>query len=131
KSYYSVPILYLFLIFCFIFKQLKIRHMAAIKIVRRSNKERKNGTAPLALRVSKDYKTNYHFLGQYVLEKDWDEEKGLVRRTHPNSQKLNNYLLKKLTQANDILFLGDKVSSKEIKKKVKGGSSSHYFFPAA
>ena len=105
--------------------------MAAIKIVRRSNKERKNGTAPLALRVSKDYKTNYNFLGQYVLEKDWDEEKGLVRRTHPNSQKLNNYLLKKLTQANDIIFLEDKVSSKEIKKKVKGGSSSHYFFPAA
>ena len=56
--------------------------MAAIKIVRRKNKQRKDGTAPLALRISKDYKTNYSFLGQYVLEKDWDEQQGKVKKTH-------------------------------------------------
>ena len=33
--------------------------MASIKIVRRKNKERKDGTAPLALRISENYKTNY------------------------------------------------------------------------
>jgi len=66
--------------------------MAAIKIVRRKNKQRKDGTAPLALRISKDYKTNYCFTGQYILEKDWDEEHGKVKRTHPNSQKINNFL---------------------------------------
>jgi hypothetical protein len=47
--------------------------MESIKIVRRKNKERKDGTAPLALRMSKNYKTNYCFLGQYDLEKDWDQ----------------------------------------------------------
>lgn len=107
--------------------------MASIKIVRRKNKQRKDGTAPLALRISKDYKTNYCFLGQYVLEKDWDDEKGKVKRTHPNSFKVNNFLMKKLIEANDISFevTGD-MSSKEMKKKVKrtGTRSSFFAFAA-
>ncbi len=70
--------------------------MASIKIVRRKNKQKKDGTAPLALRISKDYKTNYSFLGQYVLAKDWDEVQGKVKRSHPNSTRLNNFLMKKL-----------------------------------
>lgn len=106
--------------------------MAAIKIVRRKNKQRKDGTAPLAIRISKDYKTNYCFLGQYVLEKDWDDEKGKVKRTHPNSLKVNNFLMKKLIEANDISFdLTDHISSKEIKKKVKRTSTRNSFFDFA
>jgi len=106
--------------------------MAAIKIVRRKNKQRKDGTAPLALRISKDYKTNYCFLGQYVLEKDWDEVQGKVKRTHQNSRKLNNFLMKKLTEANDISFeINDGISSKEMKKKVKGSGAGKSFFNLA
>ena len=107
--------------------------MSSIKIVRRKNKERKNGTAPLALRISKDYRTNYCFLGQYVLENDWDEVKERVKRTHPNSQKLNNFLMKKLTEVNDINFeINGRFSSKEIKNKVKGsGNQKSFFFLAA
>lgn len=106
--------------------------MAAIKIVRRKNKQRKDGTAPLALRISKDYKTNYCFIGQYILEKDWDEAHGKVKRTHPNSQKFNNFLMKKLTEANDISFeVNGKISSKEMKKKMVGPGGQKSFFLVA
>tara|TARA_R110002096_G_scaffold434670_1_gene657089 strand:+ start:209 stop:1540 length:1332 start_codon:yes stop_codon:yes gene_type:complete len=106
--------------------------MASIKIVRRKNKERKDGTAPLALRMSKNYKTNYCFIGQYVLEKDWDEASGKVKRTHPNSKKLNNFLMKKLTEANDITFeTKESISIKAIKRKIKGPGGQISFFKFA
>jgi integrase len=106
--------------------------MAAIKIVRRKNKQRKDGTAPLALRISKDYKTNYCFTGQYILEKDWDEALGKVKRTHPNSKKVNNFLMKKLTEANDISFeANDRISSKGMKKKMVGPGGQKSFFLVA
>ena len=106
--------------------------MANIKIVRRKNKERKDGTAPLALRMSKNYKTNYCFLGQYVLEKDWDNIYGKVKRTHPNSKKLNNFLMKKLTEANDITFeTKNSISTKAIKKKIQGPGGQKSFFKFA
>ena len=106
--------------------------MSSIKIVIRKNKLRKDGTVPLALRISKDYKTNYSFVGIYIYEKDWDEVKGKVKRTHPNSQKINNFLLKKLTEANDISFeVNDRISSKEMKKKVIGPGGQKSFFSVA
>ncbi|RDK89216.1 tyrosine-type recombinase/integrase [Marinirhabdus gelatinilytica] len=106
--------------------------MASIKIVRRKNKERKDGTAPLALRISENYKTNYKFTGQYVLEKDWDKITGRVKRTHPNSKKLNNFLLKKLTEANDIYFDSKKeLTTKQVKQKLKGAGGSKSFFTVA
>lgn len=106
--------------------------MASIKIVRRKNKERKDGTAPLALRISENYKTNYRFIGQYVLEKDWDITNGRVKRTHPNSKKLNNFLLKKLTEANDIYFESKKnLTPKEVKQKLEGAGGTKLFFTVA
>ncbi|MAZ27342.1 MAG: integrase [Cytophagaceae bacterium] len=106
--------------------------MASIKIVRRKNKERKDGTAPLALRISENYKTNYKFLGQYVLEKDWDKFAGRIKRTHPNSKKINNFLLKKLIEANDIYFDSKKeLTTKQVKQKLKGADGSKSFFTVA
>ena len=106
--------------------------MASIKIVRRKNKQRKDGTAPLTLRISKDYKTNYTFLGVYVLEKDWDADKGLVKNSYSNAKRLNNFLLKKITEAQDIVFeANNKVTSQEVKNKVKGKNRKHSFFYVA
>lgn len=106
--------------------------MASIKIVRRKNKERKDGTAPLALRISKDYKTSYTFLGQYVLAKDWDDIAGRVKRSYPNSVRLNNFLMKKLTEANDAVFeASDQVTTKDLKRRVKGQSRQESFFAVA
>lgn len=106
--------------------------MAAIKIVRRKNKQKKDGTAPLAVRISQDYKTNYFFTGLYVLEKDWDNVAGKVKSSHPNSKKLNNFLMKKLIEANDVSFNSkDNVTPKQVKQKLKGARGSKSFFAIA
>ena len=106
--------------------------MASIKIIRRKNKERKDGTAPLALRISENYKTNYFFTGQYILEKDWDSENSKVKRTHINYKKINNFLMKKIIEANDISFeVNGTISSKELKKKIVGKTNRKSFFELA
>ncbi|RKS56031.1 phage integrase family protein [Gillisia mitskevichiae] len=106
--------------------------MASIKIVLRKNMIRKDNTIPLAIRISENYKTNYKWLGQYVLEKDWDKNAGKAKRTHPNSKKLNNFLLKKLTEANDIYFDSKKeLTTKQVKQKLKGAGGSKSFFAVA
>jgi len=110
KLNYSVLILYCFLIFSLSLINFKLRIMANIKIVLRKNMMKKDGSIPLALRISENYKTNYQWLGQYVFEKDWDKVKGKVKRTHPNFQKLNNFLLKNLRQL--MMFIST------IKKRV-------------
>ncbi|NJW52731.1 MULTISPECIES: tyrosine-type recombinase/integrase [Salinimicrobium] len=106
--------------------------MANVKIVLRKNMIRKDGTIPLALRISENYKTNYHWLGQYVFEKDWDKTAGKVKRTHPNYRKLNNFLMKKLTEVNDIYFESkDRITPKQIKQKLKGPGGLKSFFALA
>lgn len=106
--------------------------MVSIKIVRRKNKARKDGTAPLALRISENYRTNYYFTGQYILERDWDDKKCKVRKSHYNYQKINNFLLKRIIEANDISFqVNNKISSKELKKKMVGKSDDKPFFTLA
>jgi len=106
--------------------------MAIIKIVLRKNMIRKDKTIPLAIRISENYKTNYKWLGQYVVEKDWDKDAGRVKKTHPNAKKLNNYLLKKLTEANDVYFDSkDKITPKQVKLKLKGAGGSKSFFNVA
>ena len=78
--------------------------MASIKIVLRKNMIRKDGRIPLALRISENYKTNYKWLGQYVFEKDWDNNAGMAKKSHPNSQQLNIFLMKKMVEANNLFF---------------------------
>ena len=106
--------------------------MSAIKIVRRKNKQKADGTAPLAVRISKDYKTNYIFTNLYILEKDWDSVKGIVKSSYPNSKKANNFLLKKLIEANEISFnTKDSITPKKVKQKLKGPNGSKSFFAVA
>jgi integrase len=107
--------------------------MANIKIVLRKNMKKKDGTIPLALRISENYKTNYKWLGQYVFEKDWDKVSGKAKGSHPNHKKLNNFLMKKLTEANDLYFDSKEksITPRQIKFKLKGPGGSESFFTIA
>lgn len=106
--------------------------MASIKVVLRKNMIKKDGTIPLALRISENYKTNYYWLGPYVLEKDWDKKFQKVKKSHPNHKKLNHFLLKKITEAQDLYFHSeDDLTPKQIKNKLKGPGGSHSFFAVA
>jgi integrase len=106
--------------------------MTNIQIVLRPNKMKKNGTIPLALRISENYKTNYYFLGHSILEKDWDETLKKVKKTHPNHKKLNYFLNKKITEAQDLYFHSeDDLTPRQIKNKLKGPGGSQSFFAVA
>lgn len=89
------------------------------KIILRK-KPNKEGLFPLVIRITKDRKTSFVYTGRYIVENQWDEVNKKVRKSHPNSIRLNNYLIKKLSEVSDtVLDLQSKnkdFSSKEIKK---------------
>lgn len=107
--------------------------MAHVKIVLRKKKN-KEGKYPLALRITKDRKASFIHLGYNLSLEDWDEDKQRVKKSHPNSVRLNNFILKKLSEANDqSLELETKknyVSSQAVKQKIKPSVGSTFFLQA-
>jgi len=105
--------------------------MATVKIVLRKNYQKKDGTFPIALRLTKDRKSKFLFTGEYIHLKDWDETKGLAKKSHPNSARLNNMLLKKVTEAHDMALEIEanekKHSVSTIAKKIVGEDKYDFF----
>ena len=107
--------------------------MASVKIILRKKKN-KNGKCPLALQIVKDRKNNIVHIGHAIDEKDWDATNCKVRKSHPNSQRLNNLLNKKLTEAEDQLIdLESKkkdTTAKAIKKSITKKTEATFFVQA-
>jgi integrase len=78
--------------------------MASLKIVLRE-KRSNDGTYPLAIRVTVERKTTYIYLGYYLKKTDWDATNQKVKKSHPNSVRLNHLILQKKTEASDSLML--------------------------
>ena len=89
----------------------------------------------MALRITKNRKTRYIFVGQDIFEKDWDASASRVKKSHPNSTRLNNLLLKKLSEAQatilDVETNEENLSTQQIQKKVKRSGSNVSFFQMA
>lgn len=75
--------------------------MPKISICRR-NRPTKDGSSPLAIRITEGEKSTYIYTGFSVKALDWDAKGKKVRKSHPNSTRLNNLLLKKLAEVNDL-----------------------------
>lgn len=107
--------------------------MASIKIVLRE-KLNKDGTQPLALRITKDRKTSFIHLGYSLYKDDWDAASQRVKKTYPNHVRFNNFLVKKLSEAmNTTLEIETHKqfsSVKSVKEKIKP-SIGTTFFPQA
>lgn len=105
--------------------------MATVKIVLRKNYQKKDGTFPIALRITENRKSKFLFTGEYILEKDWDKLKGLAKRSHPNSSRLNNMLMKKITEAHDMALEVESSEKKHsvstIAKKIIGENRYDFF----
>lgn len=108
----------------------QIDNMATIKIVLR-DKEKPDGTKPLAIRITKDRRSTYIYTGQYISETDWDEASQRVKKSHANSARLNNLILKKLSEANDKLLELESeskmVSSIAVKNELKPTVGTTFF----
>ncbi|WP_421825934.1 phage integrase SAM-like domain-containing protein [Larkinella sp.] len=97
-------------------------------------KANQDGTFPLAIRVTVDRKSSYIYLGQSLRESDWDALQQKVKKSHPNSTRLNNFILQKRAEANDkLLDMASQqkdVSSNVVRKQIKSKASSSFFSQA-
>ncbi len=107
--------------------------MSVVKVVLRK-KYRQDGTSPLALRITKDRKSSFIYLGYHIFEADWDAVKQHVKKSHPNSARLNNLIRKKLAEASDKTIELDTakehVTSQAMKQKVKPKGGAGFFSQA-
>lgn len=107
--------------------------VASIKIVLRK-RPNKDGTRPLILQIIKNRKSCILSTGQDVKESDWDAKNQKVKKSHPNSARINNYLIQKLAEANDKLLELESnsniVSAKAVAEKIKPLGGSTFFAQA-
>lgn len=98
--------------------------MATTKIILKKNKANKNGECPLYLRIIKDRKAKFISLGVTLHPNQWNENTGRVRKSHPNSQRMNNFIAKKVSDAEGIALVMETsskfVPSKKIKQAILG-----------
>lgn len=105
--------------------------MATIKLILWKHDKKKDNTFPLALRITENRKTRYIFTSKYVLEKHWDTATSKVKKSHPNSVRLNHFLMTKLVQANKKMLTlesEDKIiSSRNVKQEITNPLSNKSF----
>jgi len=73
--------------------------MPTTKLILFEHKAKKNKEAPIYLRLIKDRKPKYVSLKLYVLPKYWDAEGEKVKPGHPNSVRMNAYLVERTNDA--------------------------------
>lgn len=104
--------------------------MANVKIVLRSE-VKQDGTSPLAIRITKDRKSSYIYLEYSVKKTDWDKVNQRVKKSHPNSGRLNNFLITKIaevvSQSLEMETEKKEVSSRAVRQKFKSGGGTTFF----
>ncbi|MCK0157254.1 site-specific integrase [Cellulophaga sp. F20128] len=107
--------------------------MATVRAVLRKKKN-KAGRYPIAIRITKDRKSSFLNTGQYIDEKFWDEKNRNVRKSHPNSKVLNNFIVSKVAEANDKVLKSEMKpeyeSVAEIRNKIVENKGFDFFVVA-
>ena len=67
------------------------------KIVLRK-KPNAQGLYPPAIRITKNRRSSYKQIGYYIELEDWDEKNLEVKKSHPESESLNNLITSKLSE---------------------------------
>jgi integrase/recombinase XerD len=100
--------------------------MASIKIIHRLDKE-KNGVAPLYVRVTQHRRTRFLSTGVSLKANLWNSVEGKVKKSHPNSMRINALLASKISDAErtvlELSTAGKTVSASMIKERLKGKPS--------
>lgn len=108
-------------------------NMASLKVLL-WGKKNKEGKYPIAIRIIKDRKPSYIYIGHYIDKNQWDENKQRVKKNHPNSARLNNLILAKHAEANDKLLELEKqkedTTSQVIKRSIKSDQRTSFFAQA-
>lgn len=108
----------------------KNEYMAlSVKAVLRKKKNEKSGTYPLAIRITKNRKSSYIYLGHQLKLEQWDEASQVVKK-HPNAGRINNLILQRKAEITNET-IDDQVkkstaSTKAIKEKVVGSKANSF-----
>lgn len=104
--------------------------MPSFKLFLDERKQNQSGEAPVYLRIIKDRRKTDMSLGYRIRPEDWDDKKQRVKRSHPNSIRLNNLLAQKMAEAQgesiNVEAVEKSASIKRIKKAVKGVSGQSF-----
>lgn len=103
--------------------------MATVKIILRKE-IKKDGTSPLAIRITKNRKTSYIYLDYSIKPQDWDAKSQRVKSSYKNSSRLNSFLLKKLVEANEhaleLETQKSHVTSQAVRQRIKPSAGSTF-----
>jgi integrase len=106
-------------------------NMATIKVLLRKNKLNEKGLAPLYLRLIKDRKAKFISLSIYLKPSEWNEEAGKVRKSHPNSARMNAMIAQRIADAEGVAVemetKSKTISSYKIKEKIIGAAPVDFF----
>ncbi|CAM1364227.1 phage integrase SAM-like domain-containing protein [Tenacibaculum xiamenense] len=108
--------------------------MSTITAVLRK-KPNKQGLYPICVRIIKNRKPTFIYTKQYIDFKHWDEQNRRVKKSHPNSTRLNNLISKKISEANEVVLddetQNSNLSTQQIHTKVKRKGKNVSFFKLA
>lgn len=89
----------------------------------------------MIIRVTKDRKSSIIHLGQFIDKKHWDAKERRVRKSHPNSKRLNSFLIKKLSEVNDVYFSKEineeDFTAQEVNEALQKEKAGNQFFDEA
>jgi len=104
------------------------------KIVLRK-KPNAQGLYPPAIRITKNRRSSYKQIGYYIELEDWDEKSLEVKKSHPESESLNNLIASKLSEVRKGLIAlqleSKDASARQIKREIYKPSSNLTFFDYA
>lgn len=105
--------------------------MASLKFILKTQRLDKAGCAPLYIRVIQNRKTKFISTGVKLSLNQWDETAQKVRKSYPNSTRMNAILAQKIADANMMVLEEEKktknLTANEIKKALKGEDGVKFF----
>jgi hypothetical protein len=106
-------------------------NMPTVKVLQKMNKLNEKGLAPLYLRLTKDRKAKFISLGLYIKPTEWNEETGKVKKSNPNSTRMNAMIAQRVADAEGVAIeletKSKSISSYKIKEKILGGAPVDFF----
>ncbi|GGG52120.1 site-specific integrase [Bizionia arctica] len=104
--------------------------MSSVKAVLRK-KINSKGLYPIAIRIIKDRKTSFLYIGQYIRLADWDDKNNIVKKAHPDALHINQLILKQLSDTNRNIIESQVddgyISVSGIKNKILNKTNNDFF----
>ena len=125
-SYVLAAFNYLRIVFLF-YKQIVMSSITPFLVKRPNSKN----LHPITIRIIKDRKPVYIYLGQAIKLNQWDSKNSRVKNTHPDYIEINQLIITKLSKANKSLLHAEitenNLSSKSIKRKMFSKEKDDFF----